>query len=375
MGAKLKPLALHCSDTHARPKREDEKHALRQIFDKAISLQLDIVGAGDLIDRQSNRSETITFFYKQLDRLQAAKKKFYFTQGQHDADDPPWLSAHPAAVHMHKDVVDFGEFVMYGLDWQPFGKLQEELAEIPKSCNMLICHQVWSNWMGDIAAPQGSFEQIPGHIRHVHTGDLHSWKLETKKNADGLKMQVLSCGATTQQTIIEPSEHHYALLYPDGRWEKRTLNSRVMIDSSLLTQESDVEVFMAELEPTLAEAEQKAAAMELPAEMYKPYLRVSYAHKLSDVPRRVEKAVAGRAILHFKELIPEEKVEAYKAAKKVEKGVAVTPISVLPQTVDKEERPGVYELTERLLLASDKEMEFAKWRSEYLGEDAASQGG
>ena len=371
MKTKVKPTALLCSDTHARPRREDERHAFRQIVDKAVALRIPIIAAGDLIDKQSNRAETITFLYKQLDRLKEVNQRFYYTQGQHDYDDPPWLSAHPAALHFHKKVIRLDDFVFYGLDWQPYGKLQEELGEMHPDANFLVCHQVWANWMGDIAAPQGSFAQIPGQIRHVLTGDLHQWKLEEHKNADGIKMLVVSCGATTQQTIAEPDRHYYALLMPDGRVEQKRLNSRVFIDCSLINTEQDVAIFMAELEPTLAAALQKANALDLPTEMYRPTMRVTYSSKLPEVVRRVEKAVGDRAVLHFKQLLPPEKLEAYKKAKKAEKGEAVTPLLVLPQEVDQKDKPEVYELVERMLAAGDKTMEFAKWRSEFLGENAA----
>lgn len=367
---KIKPLLLLCSDAHLRPDKYDTFHAFIQIVDAALAHHVPVVGAGDLIDKQSNRATTIVFLAQQLRRLADAGLEFVYIQGQHEFDAVPWMEISPNAFHLHKTVRTFAGVGFYGLDWQPFGKLQEELAEIPDDATWLVCHQVWANWMGDVAAPQGSFEQIPDSVTHVHTGDLHQWKLEQRKNAGGKKMTVLSTGATTQQKIDEPPSHHYALWWPDGRIEKKTLNSRVMIDSSLMTQDKDLEVFMAELGPTLESAYQKAAAMDLPEAMHRPYLRVNFNARLPDVVRRVEKAVKDRAILHFKQVIPEEKQAAYKAAKAA-KGDAVTPLSVLHEEVDKEERPAVYELVSRLLEAPDKEMEFAKWRTETLGEDAA----
>lgn len=368
----MKPIGLHASDTHLRARNGDEEHAFTQLVDRAIELKVKyLMLAGDLLDKQSNRARVIAFLYKQLDRCEEAGIEVLYTQGQHDFDDPPWFSGHRWPQHLHRKVRTFDGVGFYGLDWQPFGKLQEELAEIPDDVSWLICHQVWANWMGDIAAPQGSFEQIPDFIQYVQTGDLHQWKLEQRKNSGGKKMTVLGTGATTQQKIDEPSTHHYALWWPDGRIEKKTLNSRVMFDSSLMTQDKDLEVFMAELEPTLESAYQKAAAMDLPDALHKPYFRVNFNAKLPDVVRRVEKAVNGRAVLYFKQVIPEEKQVAYKAAKAA-KGDAVTPLSVLHEEVDKEERPAVYELVSRLLEAPDKDMEFAKWRSEALGEDAAA---
>lgn len=362
----MKPRGLHASDTHLRP-RPDELYAFTQLVDAAIANKVKYVClAGDLLDRQSNRAKVIAFLCKQLDRLQAADISVLYTQGQHDFDDPPWFSAHEWPIHIHKKKWGAGDITLYGLDWQPFGNLQAELAEIPCDVDFLVCHQVWANWMGDIAAPQGSFDQIPGHIRYVQSGDLHQWKLERHKNADGEKMTVLSTGATTQQTVAEPDKHHYALLFPDGTIEKRTLKSRVFIECSLITRTEDLDQFVAEIEPTLAEAAQRAAAMELPDDMSTPILRVPYHAKVFDTVRRVEKVVKDRAVLRFKELPPEEKLAEYKGCKGT--GEAATPISVLKDEVDKEEQPATYELCSRLLAAPDKALEFAKWRQEFLGE-------
>lgn len=363
----MKPRGLHASDTHLRP-RPDELFAFTQLVDAAIEHKVKYVMlAGDLLDRQTNRAKVVSFLYRQLSRLQEAGIRVFYTQGQHDFDDPPWFSGLDWPTHIHKKRVPTDDGAFYGLDWQPFGKLQEELAEIPSDVDFLVCHQVWANWMGDIAAPQGSFDQIPGQIRFVQTGDLHSWKLEKHKNADDQKMLVLSTGATTQQTVAEPQTHHYALRMADGSFEKKTLKSRVFVDCGLLARAEDLDKFVAELEPTLAEAHQKGAAMDLPPELMTPVFRVSYHAKVFDTVRRVEKIVGGRAVLRFKELPPEEKTVTYAQAKK-KGGIAVTPLSMLAEEVDKEEEPATYELCERLLGAPDKELEFAKWRQEFLGE-------
>jgi len=364
----VKPLFLACSDTHLRDRRGDEQFAFKQIIDRAVKLEVDVIGAGDLLDKQSNRADVITFLYRQLDRLAKKGKKFYYTQGQHDFDDPPWFSGHEAAEHLHRQTLEFGEVTVYGLDWQPTGKLQEEFAEIPEGVDMLIAHQVWGDWMGDIAAPQGTFAQVPGHIKYLVTGDLHQWKLEKKKNADGEKMIVCSNGATTQQKRDEPDEHFYSLFYPDLRFEQCKLKSRVVIDAGLMAKSEDLDKFITEFEAELAAAEQRAAGGDYPPEIVKPYLNIEAKSVVTDALRRIEKAVGDRAILRFKSRVPEEKTAAYQKAAKVGKGEAVTPLSLLKDEVDKSESPNTYELCERLLLASDKEMEFALWRSEWMGE-------
>lgn len=365
---KIKPLFLACSDTHLRPDKPDTFFAFEQIINRALALKVPIIGAGDLIDKQSNRATTIVFLAKQLHRLHEKGLKFYYTQGQHEFDAVPWMQIAPNTEHLHRQTLEFGEVTVYGLDWQPTGKLQEEFAEIPEGVDMLIAHQVWGDWMGDIAAPQGTFAQVPGHIKFVVTGDLHQWKLEKKKNADGEKMIVCSNGATTQQKRDEPDEHFYSLFYPDLRFEPIRLKSRVVIDAGLMSKSEDLDRFVTEFEAELAAAEQKAAGGDYPPEIIKPYLNIEAKSVVTDALRRIEKAVGDRAILRFKSRVPEEKTAAYQKAAKAGKGEAVTPLSLLKDEVDKAENPNTYELCERLLLASDKEMEFALWRSEWMGE-------
>jgi len=369
----MPPVGLHASDTHLRARAGDEEHAFTQLVDAALAHKVSYVClAGDLLDKQSNRSRVISFLAGQLGRLHDAGIAVLYTQGQHDQDEPPWFTAFPWTEHLHRASRWADGVRLYGLDWQPYGKLQEELAEIPADTQVLVCHQVWGDWMGEVAGPQGSFAQIPGHVKFVHTGDLHQWKLEKRENADGAKMTVLSTGATTQQKVDEPAEHHYALVHRDLRVEKKTLNSRVMLTSGHLLRPDDVDAFIARLEPELAAAYQLAAARELPEALLRPYLRVVHASRLTDVVRRVEKAVGDRARLSFKQLVPEDRREAYRAAQaRFDAGQAVTPLSVLHEEVDKAEKPGVYELVSRVLGAQDQEAEFARWRAEYMGEAEA----
>jgi hypothetical protein len=359
---------LLSADWHLR-RRVDERFAFKQLVDLAIAEGVDkVIGAGDLLDRQSNRAEAVAFLFAQIDRLEDAGIALWYIQGQHDWDEPPWLAGHRWARHLHKQIIPLGPYSAYGLDFQPFGRLQEELAEIPSDVDMLIAHQGWADWVGADYNPQGDFSQVPEHIAHLYSGDLHHWHLERHKNAGGVKMITCSSGALCQQKINEPHEHYAALMGKDGIIRQQAIKSRVVIDwPPLLTQE-DLQRFVAQIEEALAVAQQRSAAMDLPETMCAPRLRVTYSYRLPEAVRRVEKVLAGRAHLFWKERPPEDKV-VDKTKPKQQGGAAVTPLSVLPDEVNKEEEPEVFELAARLLQAANPEEEFQRWWLESFGQE------
>jgi predicted phosphodiesterase len=361
-------VALLCADLHVK-RRVDEQYALKQIVSAAIKNKVKfVIAAGDRFDRQTNRSDAVNSFYTQLTRLYDKDIEFWYLQGQHDFDDPPWLAGHPAAKHLHKQTLTVGPYTAYGLDFQSVGKLQEELAEIPKECDLLVAHQTWGEWMGSIASPQGQLAQIPGHVLCVFSGDLHKYRYERNKNSDGDAMLCISPGATAMQKIDEPTTHYYLLMDDSGAFHRRELLSRRVIDWPVMTVKEDMDRFMEEIEGVLATEIQVAVGREYPEEMVKPYLRVTYSHRLPDVLRRVEKIVAGRAIHYWKELPPEEKQSSKNKPLKVTGDLAVTPLSLLPSRVNKEEKPEVFELTARLLVAENPQEEFQRWWAEFLQE-------
>jgi len=359
---------LWLSDAHLRNRRGDEQFALRQCITAAKKHKVkQVIATGDLTDRQTNRSLPISFWMKQIDRLEEAGIAFWFLQGNHDEDEPPWLSAHRHAKHLHNRSVQVGPYTGFGLDFQPFGKLQEVLPELPAEANLLICHQAWSEWMHFDDVPQGDFAQVPGHFSHVFSGDYHRKKVDKCKNADGDKMICASVGATCAQKIDEPHEHYYCLIGDDGQLRFEKLHSRVYIEWPVMNRPDDLDQFMEEYDSELARAEQHAAANDYPETLVRPYLRVTYSHKLNDAVARVTKAVGERAILYWKEIPPEDKQPTKNKPAKVGKEEAVTPLSVLAQEVDKEKEPEVFELCTRLLQApATFKEEFARWKAERL---------
>lgn len=361
---------LFVSDAHSQSGRRaaDSRFALRQSLRLAKKHEASwLAFTGDTVDRQRNRSGPVIDVLQIVDEAKEAEINSLFIQGQHDWDDPPWFAA-SGAMHLHKNPIEIGGKNLYGLDWLPTERLAEELALIPKDTYLLVAHQVWSEWMGDIASPQGSFADVP-YVKQILTGDLHQYALETHRNKQGQKIKVCSPGATYQKAINEPSEHFVVLWdSADGSFEPLKLKSRKFIDWDRLLSPEDLEEFVAKVGPAIKKAVEEAE--KYPDDMKKPMLRVTYSHKLENVRRRVRKAVGDAALLYEKEIPPEEKLKKAKVVGG--KQAAVTPLTELPKVVNKEEEPEVFNLLTRLLQAPDKDrqaQELDRFQAEFLQAD------
>jgi hypothetical protein len=352
----------------------DSFYAFEQIVDFALANNVKrVIGAGDLIDKQRNRSSPIAHMMQQIDRLEHDGIAFLYLQGQHDFDDPPWLSGHRNAQHINGQEFDIPNgsepFRCYGLDWQPHGVLQEKLELIRETdAQILFAHQVWGDWMGDVAVPQGTFDQIP-QVTKLVTGDLHQCRIENSRGADDQKLLVCSPGCTYQKAIDEPSTHYFLTLDSDGKIAKHKLKSRPFLDLAIPRAEV-LDEFAGLIETELAACAGRAAAQNMPDALGVPLLRITYPYELPDTVRRVETIVGNRAILFWHENPPVHKQEEYAAAKKSGgKGTAVTPLTELPSVVDAEKEPDLYTLLHGLLSTKNADQArgvLTQWKASYL---------
>src|SRR4249920_1238489 len=117
------PVGAFMADTHVRagawvdhPIRGDSYYAFEQVVEYACKHELDgVFGAGDILDEKRNRAEPIAFLFSQIDRLKECQVPFYYIRGNHDYDDPPWLSGHSWPVHVDREIVPIANLGVYGL--------------------------------------------------------------------------------------------------------------------------------------------------------------------------------------------------------------------------------------------------------------------
>lgn len=136
-------LAIVFADAHVadriwahRPIQGDAFYSVEQILHLAQDHGCPwVIGCGDLLDSRTNRSRPIQFWSQMLDRFAREAVRFGFLQGNHEYDDPPWLS-HRHATHLHGRTLRLGDVRLYGLDYLPAGRLQEALDEILVSTDL-----------------------------------------------------------------------------------------------------------------------------------------------------------------------------------------------------------------------------------------------
>lgn len=374
------------SDAHSQrsawndhPVNGDAAYALEQIADFAIEHNVAaVIGAGDLIDQQRNRAYPIAIIASFLDRLEDAGIPFYYIEGQHELDTPPWLSCHVHAQHLGGKMVRIGDLNYYGMNFTHADELQAELAKIPKTADVLICHQVWHDFMGELAQCQGRLADIP-HVSCVVTGDFHETHELEVRGTDGRKFTVISPGSTCLQSINEPEDKHFFTIDDNMNIERHDLRSRIRIKTQLLITTEDLDELIASLPDLLAKA--RRDARDLDEQLQKPLLWVHYLHKLTDTTARVRKVVGDNAFIFFREYSPDEDEVAsvedkseFEVPQQLKASKMLRAIDVVGSVVDKTEEPEAYKLVIRLLDSNDYQATLTTWRAEFLAARGSNVG-
>ena len=393
-----KPLALVASDLHLSDKTwkhrkpyGDSYGSWNQIVDAAISQAVNVVIlAGDLLDRQNNDSEPITRLNEGINRLGDAGIKVLFIQGQHELQERPWASLSPNAYHLHRnDLFPINDkFVVAGIDYQHKEHLQDELSFVCETSRyepentILVMHQVWRDWMGDRALPQGDFDMVdrwfPG-LGLLITGDLHEQRIESY----GDIKQILSPGSTCMQSIAEP-EDKYAYFLQEGESGDlqiipHKLNTRPVLRFKVDTPEAVKEFPREVLDAVKTKARHSAHGMIAGASRAQnsdrhgtvvSLVQVTYDTRLiSEDSIRIclmdsfLKEGLPEAELFLKQIVPLD-LQHDEESEGFQKGIVFTLESLLAERAEKGLRPEIVDLSSRLMSDLDPEKTLLSWFNE-----------
>jgi hypothetical protein len=300
------PLFVFAADTHledgawsTRPGiYGDAYYSFEQTVDYCIEHDLPLILGGDVLEKKSNSARPIAKLFEGLTRMQHRGVPVYYIQGNHEYDrNAPWLSAHVWPIHMHEASFDINGAKVCGFDWLPRGDIQEAFTRVPQNTDILITHQVWKDFMGNLGRTDCELTDVH-HVQTVLAGDFHVTKTVTSVNAQGKTVTMLSPGSTCMQDMSESPEKSVFVIgrvpttgeivfTPIHLRTRRFLNYVVKDQDTLdsLCAGQLIKDINAQLDDTL------------PAHINKPLVRVKFDKNLPDAYLRLLTAVADAAHL------------------------------------------------------------------------------
>lgn len=310
----MEPLFVFCADLHledgawsTRPGiYGDAYYSFKQIIDYCIEHRLPLVLGGDVLEKKSNSARPIAKLCEGLTQMQDEELEVFYIQGNHEYDrNAPWLSVHPWPIHIHKVPYNIRGATVYGLDWLPRGDIQEAFKQAPAGMDMLITHQVWKDFMGNVGRTECELTDVH-HVQTVLAGDFHVTKIAEGVNAHGAPIRMLSPGSICMQDCGEdPSKFFFVI----GRATDGSLNfefrpiplkTRRFLDYRVDNQELLDNLCAGWLVRDINDA---VAQISLPAEISKPIVRIKFDKQLPDAYLRLLTAVGDVAHV-FCEALP-----------------------------------------------------------------------
>ena len=364
---------LHLSDKiwKNEPIWGDSYYSWRQIVDLAIDHECDgVILAGDLLDKQINVSKPVKALVDGLRQLAVNDIEVYYNQGQHEYQEAPWMSLDESVIWFRDESFSLGPLQFAGCDFQDAEGLALYLqSDEAKKADVLVCHQVWLEFMGEECKPQGSFYDIPENVKYLITGDYHESICQKYGH-----LTVISPGSTHLRSISETQDKNvYFMSFPDDPNDdsgavsivaQPLLTRRKIEINAVAAKEHDV---FTHIETGLAAAASYAETYGLPEDIRKPLLRLTYIQSENDVVNKVDKLVGDRAHMFYKPVklaSPEDLLPSL--TKHIDAEERVGMLGCLDTYVDKEKKPLTHSLATRLLQAPDPEQALHKWIKEQI---------
>lgn len=379
----MQPLFVFCADLHledgawtTRPGiYGDAYYSFKQIVDYCIEHRLPVVMGGDILEKKQNLARPIAKLCADLTRMQDEELEVFYIQGNHEYDrNAPWLSVHPWPIHIHTVLYNIRGAQVYGLDWLPRGEIQKAFAAVPTQTDILVTHQVWKDFMGNVGRTECELTDVH-HVQTVLAGDFHVTKVAESVNAHGMPIKMLSPGSTAMQDMGEsPDKFFFVIVRGESGeivFEQQPLKTRALISHRVETQEALDELCAGRLNREIQEAVARAVGSELPEEIQKPLVRVKFDKNLPDAYLRVVTCVGEQAHL-FCEAIAEKAQQRTSAARDAVKNDLVAAVADLLGDTNES-----YKLASALLTAEDPAREIEALFQKYMNEepDAASETG
>ena len=302
----MKPLFVFCADLHledgawsTRPGiYGDAYYSFEQIIAYCIEHRLPLVMGGDILEKKQNLARPIAKLCAGLTEMQNEELEVFYIQGNHEYDrNAPWLSVHPWPIHIHNVLYNIRGAQVYGLDWLPRGEIQDAFKQVPATTEILITHQVWKDFMGNLGRTDCELTDVY-NVQTVLAGDFHVTKVAEGVNAQGKPIKMLSPGSTAMQDMGEDShksffvicEHEGQITFAPKKLKTRDVVNYVVKDAELLD-----ELCAGKLVKEINLLADNAKACGYHTDIQKPLARVKFDKRLPDAYLRLMTAVGDSA--------------------------------------------------------------------------------
>ena len=317
-----RPILINSSDLHieynayvTHPQMwGDSYFSFSQICNKALELNCPMSLSGDVFDKPIPDSYSLNYVFKWLDEFMRRELAVLFIQGQHElCRRQPWLSVHQWPIHMndHRIPVPGSPHIeIAGIDFFPEDKLASRIKDL-KPVDILLCHQVWGEFMGSICAPEGWLRSLVGRVKLVLTGDFHQHTqlVLTEKIEDAVQsMTVLSPGSMSMQSSNEEFKKHFYVVYDDFSYESIPLLTRETIRLAIFSEEG-LQSILRQLETAFENIENRCIKHNYPENMRKPLIYVKFVDDLPDAYNRLKTVLSDRAFVMFKPVSAAQEVK------------------------------------------------------------------
>jgi len=274
----------------------DSYHSLTQCVDYAKKYDCPLWLCGDIIDSSYPDSYTMLRLLSELQRTEVL-----YIQGNHEVvRRAPWLALGGALVHMHgKLSITDGEphRWIYGIDYQPPGKIAAEMAAIPKDREViLLVHQAWEELMGSRGDAKLA-DLVPDNVPLVISGDFHGHRSLRLTNKNGKEFVFLSPGSTNLRSISEDPVKYCYLIYDDLTFRSLPIENRRVVYSQITTDEQvarEIESAQSQFDAIARDPE----VLKMPANLHTPMWVVQVYGGVETAP--IKAAAANRAHLFLR---------------------------------------------------------------------------
>lgn len=358
---------LHLSDRIWRHRsiEGDSYHSWHQIVDIAISERVHaVILAGDVLDKQQNLAAPVQHLLEGVTQLSKEGIRILYNQGQHEFQAQPWISAGPGTQWLQlMDFVTPKGWVISGCDYQNADNLQTFLKSFrAKAADILVCHQVWKDFMGEVGKPQGEFADIPENVKLLITGDYHEHICQQFG-----KLAVLSPGSTHMRSISEPADCFVFLLELGERNEKPKIKSLELATRRcirLVTKNFKSEAELNKrVKAELEAAREYAEEHNLPEQLRMPLLQLVHHTDENELVSRFQIKWGSAAHLFFKQ-VTNRTTEEESVVDYLDASDRVNMLSCLDQFVDPKTSPLSHSLALALLQSPDPEQALHRWIKE-----------